>query len=100
MLLPFLNKARERARARDCLNRMKQIMTGFHLYSDDNDNYMFTHVCWMEVIRRGAVMVDKKYLPENVLCSPVMERKAEYNKFYRTYGIYRVLLNTSTYYES
>ncbi len=44
MLLPALNKARERARASDCLNRMKQIMTGFHLYSDDYDNYMFTHV--------------------------------------------------------
>lgn len=35
MLLPALNKAREKARTLSCKSNMKQIMTAFKLYADD-----------------------------------------------------------------
>jgi prepilin-type N-terminal cleavage/methylation domain-containing protein/prepilin-type processing-associated H-X9-DG protein len=40
MLLPALNKARESARAADCLNRKKEAMLSQNLYADDHDSYM------------------------------------------------------------
>lgn len=40
MLLPALNKARNQAHKISCVNKLKQIGTGFHLYSDDSDDYV------------------------------------------------------------
>ena len=42
MLLPALNKAREKGRAAVCISNMHQIMIAIHLYTDDNDGYMPT----------------------------------------------------------
>ena len=39
MLLPALQQARERGRAANCLNNLKQIGNGFSSYSDENDDY-------------------------------------------------------------
>jgi prepilin-type N-terminal cleavage/methylation domain-containing protein/prepilin-type processing-associated H-X9-DG protein len=39
MLLPALNKARDKARQIACVNKLKQIGTGFQLYSNDYDDY-------------------------------------------------------------
>lgn len=39
MLLPALNQARERGRTVACLNKLKSIGTGFHMYSSDNQDY-------------------------------------------------------------
>ena len=41
MLLPALNKAREKARAISCLSNQKQLGMGFILYSGDNDSTIF-----------------------------------------------------------
>ncbi|MBR4664752.1 MAG: DUF1559 domain-containing protein [Lentisphaeria bacterium] len=40
MLLPALNKARERARNISCINTLKQIGTAVHLYAMDNKEYI------------------------------------------------------------
>ena len=40
MLLPALSKAREKARATNCMNNEKTIMTMALVYSDDNDGYI------------------------------------------------------------
>ena len=40
MLLPALNKARESARAADCLNRKKEAMLAQTLYASDNNQFM------------------------------------------------------------
>jgi prepilin-type N-terminal cleavage/methylation domain-containing protein/prepilin-type processing-associated H-X9-DG protein len=42
MLLPALNKAREKAKNISCLNRLKQLSNSFFLYIDDNGGY-FPH---------------------------------------------------------
>ena len=39
MLLPALNKARERARCINCIGNMKNIAHAFQNYADDNNNY-------------------------------------------------------------
>ena len=39
MLLPALNKARERARSTVCINNLKQLGTAGTLYRDDNQGY-------------------------------------------------------------
>ncbi len=40
MLLPALSKAKDKARAIQCLSNLKQIGLGFELYMGDNDSYM------------------------------------------------------------
>lgn len=44
MLLPALNKARDRAKSIRCLANLKQIGTGMISYSADNDGYTTAHV--------------------------------------------------------
>ncbi len=43
ILLPALNKARERARSSHCVSNLKQCLTGQQFYSDDNNGMM---VCY------------------------------------------------------
>ena len=43
MLLPALNKARDKARAISCLSNLKQIGTGMLSYINDNDGYTMIH---------------------------------------------------------
>ena len=40
MLLPALNKARRQAMTSDCASNMHQLIYGFLMYADDNDNYI------------------------------------------------------------
>ncbi len=42
MLLPALNKARERARSAGCLSNMKQLGVGFQMYSNDYNDWMIS----------------------------------------------------------
>src|SRR5271154_4700227 len=42
MLLPALNKAREKGRMAVCISNLRQISIAIHLYTDDNSGYMPT----------------------------------------------------------
>jgi prepilin-type N-terminal cleavage/methylation domain-containing protein/prepilin-type processing-associated H-X9-DG protein len=42
MLLPALNKAREKGRCAVCISNLRQISIAIHLYTDENDGYMPT----------------------------------------------------------
>jgi len=43
MLLPALNKAREKAKSISCKSNLKQITMAARLYIDDNDGFFFSH---------------------------------------------------------
>ena len=40
MLLPSLNKARDKAKEIACVNNLKQLGTAMHLYATDEDDYL------------------------------------------------------------
>jgi len=40
MLLPALSKAKERAKRLQCMNNLKQMMLGHHLYGQDNNGHL------------------------------------------------------------
>lgn len=67
MLLPALNKAREKARAIDCANRMKQIGTAFSVYQNDYDGYYVPYGFNTPIDRNTMnwawCLKSKKYLP-------------------------------------
>ena len=46
MLLPALNKAREKARAINCVNNQKQVMTALAQYSMDNGDFLPNGADW------------------------------------------------------
>lgn len=47
MLLPALNKARERARNIKCINNLKSINTGVQFYADTYDDYLLPTTYWV-----------------------------------------------------
>ena len=44
MLLPALNKARDKARAITCVSQMKQVGQGVVMYCNDNDDFLPTYI--------------------------------------------------------
>ncbi|MDD4180180.1 MAG: prepilin-type N-terminal cleavage/methylation domain-containing protein, partial [Victivallaceae bacterium] len=71
MLLPTLNKARERARAITCVNNMKQSLSALFLYASDNDdNIVPTNILHFSPKLPGTttgywgwVLFSNKYIP-------------------------------------
>jgi prepilin-type N-terminal cleavage/methylation domain-containing protein/prepilin-type processing-associated H-X9-DG protein len=51
MLLPALNKARDNARSTQCINNLKQAITGLQMYSMDNNDYMlvYANAAWYAI---------------------------------------------------
>lgn len=46
MLLPALNKARDKAKTSSCSNNLKQMGTAVLLYTNDYDGNIFGHTWW------------------------------------------------------
>lgn len=47
MVLPVLQQAKEKGKAADCINNMRQIYTGFAMFANDTDDYFpFTYYWW------------------------------------------------------
>ena len=70
LLLPALNKAREKARATICLGNMKQIMSASFMYAQDNNDYMAPSNAFSHDFRfflTGTGTVGGKYLPNQTL---------------------------------
>lgn len=62
MLLPALNKARDKARKSNCMNNLKQIGMACIMYSDNNNGYTVTGLAqdsgyhwWVELIYGGEL---------------------------------------------
>lgn len=98
MLLPALNKARERAKAADCVSKLKQICLANQLYmSDYRDYYPVSGLVKIPGITDpiyawGQILGELGYLPGNYLkiarCPsiPRSPKVAEYNNV-STYGV-------------
>lgn len=68
MLLPALNKARDKAHTTTCLNNLKQISTGLTMYSNDYHDAMAP---WISVLYPTYISTDKVYhCPKNVTNPP------------------------------
>ncbi len=76
MLLPALNKARDRAKSIKCINNLKQIGLGFQLYADDSEGYIPVYQSWNDggaPVRTWSqtLMIDNSYMkfqPDLVQC--------------------------------
>ncbi|MDD5697788.1 MAG: type II secretion system protein [Victivallaceae bacterium] len=86
MLLPALNKARERARGIECVGNLKQLGTIVNLYADDYAG--FTPPRYQTGVTTWAdLLIAKNYLKAgNVLVCPSYSPR-EYQNHYYTYGI-------------
>ncbi len=95
MLLPALNKAREKARGISCAGNLKQNSLSFAIYADDYNQYMFTHqqpgtTPW------GQRLAILGYLPTTTLFCPSLKIDPTGFSRYRTYGINRTHLNSNS----
>ncbi len=91
MLLPALNKAREKAQNSKCINNLKQIGTAAHMYNGDYEDWCFSTwgkpgyasgTTWAYTISSTC-----KYINQNVLACPG-ERATNglWNQWMMTYG--------------
>ena len=70
MLLPALNKAREKARVSSCINSLKQVGSGFALYAADYDGYIpFESSQWWQYACRYYLKDGGKYHTLGLLIS-------------------------------
>jgi prepilin-type N-terminal cleavage/methylation domain-containing protein/prepilin-type processing-associated H-X9-DG protein len=99
MLLPALNKARDRAKAISCLANLKSTGTFGTMYANDNNSL---YVCYIGYAIPGSeatgeipvsftgVLVDTGYVGSStdVLSCPsnLKPQKNSYNRYYNTYG--------------
>ena len=87
MLLPALQKARERAKAINCLGNIKQFMTGFSSYSEDNQHWCIDAYNSVNGGNWGARFVAGKYLTLSVLRCPGVSFTREYPQAANNVGI-------------
>ncbi len=99
MLMPALSKAREAAKASDCVSRQKQMTTGQQLYSGDNKEYAVIRNArnygdGMNRYAFGSVLAALKYLPDNAKlfgCPSVLKgTEASRGDYCYSYGMYAV----------
>ena len=71
MLLPALNNAREKSRASNCVSNMKQIITAYMMYIQDNDGYCLNALRNTDWKNWTHILEDGKYMSgENSFVCP------------------------------
>lgn len=99
MLLPALNKARDRGKAARCSSNLRQVMQGGILYANDNKDGLLSK--WDD-IWWASLLLSKRYVAEKVLfCSDAVPRgdgfETESSRcWYPSYGM--VNIRSSTWY--
>ncbi len=96
MLLPALNKAREKSRAAACINSLKQCGLGFNMYANDYGDLLCLDLVDPVEETWACVLFNQKYITSlnTMLCSswsPVTWKNPEDNPYYSngkwtTYG--------------
>ena len=87
MLLPALQQARERAKAINCLGNIKQFMTGFSNYAEENQHWCIDAYNSGNGGNWGARFIAGKYLTLSVLRCPGVSFTAEYPQAANNVGI-------------
>ena len=101
MLLPALNKAREKGMAIQCVNNQKQCGTEVMMYAGENGDFFSSRQfakgfgTWAEELRtfpfgpgnRGGNDQGYKVLPGSFFCPKIKENDPEWPASY-TYGVY------------
>jgi prepilin-type N-terminal cleavage/methylation domain-containing protein/prepilin-type processing-associated H-X9-DG protein len=104
MLLPALNKAREKAKAISCISNLKQIGLTMAQYTDDNDGWTMSAYYrskqWARALIRLGYATGPKYgLADanynSYFVCPSMEPWGKYAHVNRTYGLLRLAGNTA-----
>lgn len=84
MLLPALNKARDRAKLINCTNNMKQMGTATQMYFNDNDGFVFyrgtgSYQTWF-------VTLNDYVKNEKVFKCPMVATTWKFDQWYLYYG--------------
>ena len=101
MLMPALSKAREAAKASNCVANLKQSQQSANFYADAFNNHYFMYLdtaanrIGQRLITWGDWLAMAKFLPENakfiscpsVGAGPIVEDSASYYKMQSTYGV-------------
>lgn len=102
MLLPVLNKARNKAKAINCVGNLKQFGSALFLYANDNKGLVLMRdkLGASGVWPAGKILVDGKYTSVNVIGCPSVEptkikmQGATSTNTYSTYGYAGNICNT------
>lgn len=91
MLLPALNKARERARGTQCLNNMKQLALGAISYASESKAYLppatMNGIYWHETLTTSKELPAYREKPGLYQCPAAMpSTNRSYTIGYRSYG--------------
>lgn len=87
MLLPTLNKAREKARETKCMNNLKQLGSALMLYAgDNNDMFPAYNLSWQHYYAHSLHDILAPYIKmksKNLFYCPSQEVKSNLNYYYR-----------------
>jgi len=86
MLLPALNKARDKAKAVNCVNNLKSIGQSFHMYANDYQDMIVIYYSQGDNKKWGDIFVDMKYLPKDSVtkmrCNSLVSSSTSFSFFY------------------
>jgi prepilin-type processing-associated H-X9-DG protein/prepilin-type N-terminal cleavage/methylation domain-containing protein len=91
MLLPALNKAREKAKTISCKSNFKQIGTAFSMYQGDSEDYYPSHqypVYWGTTLMNGGYITKEVFLcPASYRAASGVEAAKDEMRVWSSYGM-------------
>lgn len=95
MLLPALNKAREQARAIQCVNNQKQMLASQNSYANDFGGYMLSMTSTGKLFNQTLKSLN--YAPRKIMVCPSNMMVRDPDQADRWFGTYGMLYTDATY---